>query len=167
MSGGKVRDVDQGYRALIDRVFAAGKPKVMVGIFEADGAREVAPGTALIDIAVWNEFGTDTIPARSFIRAWFDENIEVCRENLVKLVQGALIRGETDMTTALERFGLWMQGQIQVRIARGIPPENAPATVAKKGSSKPLIDTGQLRSSVTFAIDFGNGSIAVHEGAGG
>ena len=34
-------------------------------------------------------------------------------------------------------------------IDSGIPPELKPATVARKGSTKQLIDTGVLKSSLT------------------
>lgn len=30
---------------------------------------------------------------------------------------------------------------------------NSPATIAKKGSDRPLIDTGQLRRSITFVVE--------------
>ena len=31
-------------------------------------------------------------------------------------------------------------------------PENAPSTIAKKGSSNPLIDTGEMRSKVSHEV---------------
>jgi len=35
-------------------------------------------------------------------------------------------------------------------------PPNAPSTIAHKGSDRPLIDTGQLRRAITYAIVQGN-----------
>jgi hypothetical protein len=32
-------------------------------------------------------------------------------------------------------------------------PPNSPVTVALKGSSKPLIDSGELRGAVTYKVD--------------
>ncbi len=157
-----IRDVDRGYRAMIDRVFELGKPKVAVGIFEADGQAPAGEGITLIEVAVINEFGGGDVPARSFLRGWFDEHRERAQKALVVLCQGVL-RGEYTAKVAIERFGLWLQAEVQKRIAQGIPPANAPSTVAKKGSSKPLINTGQLRSSITFAVDWGSGTLKVHK----
>lgn len=159
MSGG-VKEIDNGYKALIDAIFVLDKPKIAVGVFEADGQVDVGGGTTLIEVAIINEFGGEGIPARSFLRAWFDENKERAQKALMVLLQG-VIKGDTQPKQALERFGLWLQGEIQRRIAQGIPPTNADSTIAKKGSSKPLIATGQLRSSITFAIDWGNGDLKV------
>jgi hypothetical protein len=32
-------------------------------------------------------------------------------------------------------------------------PPNSPVTIALKGSSKPLIDTGEMRGAVTWKVD--------------
>jgi len=155
-----IKDIDRGYRDLMKRVFEMKNVKVAVGIFEADGQVDAGDGTRLIEVATWNEFGTGTIPSRSFIRAWFDENQDRAREALRRCVLNVTSRGEKP-GKALQQFGLWLQAQIQVQIAKGIPPANADATVAKKGSSTPLINKGQLRSSVTFAVDLGTGELRV------
>jgi hypothetical protein len=39
----------------------------------------------------------------------------------------------------------------------GVPPPNAPSTVAKKGSSRPLVDTGRLVNAITWASIVGGG----------
>ena len=59
---------------------------------------------------------------------------------------------DKNFATALQRIGLWAQSEIQQRISDGIPPQNAPYTINKKGSSTPLVDTGQLRSSISFKV---------------
>jgi hypothetical protein len=60
-------------------------------------------------------------------------------------------------------------GVIKQRIANGIAPPNSPYTIARKGSSKPLIDTGQLRNSITYQVEIGGamrrGAIEFREGA--
>lgn len=156
------RDIDQGYKELVRRVFDLKSPKVAVGIFEADGAQEHdgERGTTVLDVAVWNEFGTDTIPERSFLRGWFDENIDRAREAMRRLMV-QVVEGKITKSRALDLFGLWVQAEIQKRIAQGIPPPNAPSTIENKGSSKPLIDTGQLRSSITYGVDAGDGQMKV------
>lgn len=152
--GVTVRDVDAGYAALVAAVYglAKRKPRIQVGILEKDGSREYPGGATVLQVAEWNEFGTDTIPARSFIRAWFDENESALRQDLTRLMQ-SVIRGERSPDQVLELLGLRCVGQIQQRMADGIEPPNAPSTVARKGSSTPLINLEILRSSVSYRVE--------------
>ncbi len=147
-----VRDVDHGYAKLVENVFGIEKPKITVGIFEVAGASTYSDGVTLLEVAIYNEFGTDKIPERSFIRAWFDENESKCKE-AVRVMLVAVLAGKYTKEQALEMLAQRFVGEIQKRIAAGIPPENAPATIAAKGSSTPLIDKGQLRSGITYKVD--------------
>lgn len=147
-----VKDVDKGYRKLVDRVYGLEKPEIKIGVFESDADHEYDDGITLIEVAITNEFGTDRIPERSFIRAWFDENAEKCRES-IRVMMVAVLEGKYTKHQALELVAQKWVGEIQKRMAEGIPPPNAPATIEMKGSSVPLTDTGQLRSSITYAID--------------
>ena len=148
----RVTDIDRGYRALVERVFEAAKtkPVVRVGIHESDGDRDDR-GARVIDIATWNEFGTDRIPARSFVRAWFDGAEGQLREDLVTLMQ-SVVSGKRTREQILEILGQVAVGGMQARIAQHIDPPNAASTVKRKGSSTPLIDTGALRSSITYDV---------------
>lgn len=153
----KVRDTDHGYRKMRANLKQASKGGgVSVGIHAQEGAGEhkskepdASPVTVL-DVALWNEFGLG-VPERSFLRAWVDENASQNREKLRKAML-LVVRGERTLEQALDLIGLSMQGGLQQKIAAGVPPPNAPETVARKGSSTPLIDTGQLRQSVTFLV---------------
>jgi hypothetical protein len=150
-----VRDVDRGYKDLVARVFSAAQrsPQIDVGVLEGPGSQPDGDGSIrIIEVAVFNEFGTATIPERSFIRAWFDENEAGLRQDLVKLMQ-SVIRGQRTADQVLELLGQRCVGQIQERMAAGIDPENAPSTIARKGSSTPLIDTGALRSSISYRVE--------------
>lgn len=159
MSRAAVTSKDHGYDALVKRVFEFGHPQIATGILEADGAKQktAAPGeesaepVTVIDVAGWNEFGTDEIPSRSFVRAWFDQAEPEMRRDLTTLMQG-VIKGTHTKEQILELLGLKAVGGIQQRIADGIDPPNAPETIERKGSSKPLIASGQLRGSVSYAV---------------
>jgi len=89
----------------------------------------------------------------------------------------------TDLLKALEDgkneilriVGAFLEGQIKQTITRGRAewPPLSPETIKRKGSSKPLIDTGKLRNSVTHKVEgnavkvgvFGEEAViaAVHE----
>lgn len=109
----------------------------------------------VIQVATWMEFGTDRAPARSFVRAWFDENQAKIREDLGVLMV-SVVQGRRTKAQILELIGQRCAASIQERISAGIAPANRPSTIAQKGSSTPLIDTGQLRSSVSYQIDQGD-----------
>lgn len=148
----KIRDVDHGYKDLVARVYGIEKPVIKVGIFEAAAAETYSDAVSVLEVAIWNEFGTDRIPERSFIRAWFDENEANCRAAVRKMLE-AVLTGKYTKEQALELLAQRFVGEIQRRIAGGIGPANAPSTVAAKGSSVPLIDTGQLRSSIAYKVE--------------
>lgn len=146
----KVSDTDKGYAKLVERVFGLHtKARIDVGVLDGD-----APHGAVTmgELAAWMEFGTETIPERSFIRAWFDAAEPHLREDLRKLME-SVVAGKRTKEEALELLGMRAVGQIQERISAGVPPENAPSTIAKKGSATPLIDSGALRSSINFRVE--------------
>lgn len=148
----KVKDVDKGYRKLVDEVFRFENPRLMVGILGANGGKEYENGASVLDVATWNEFGTEQIPSRSFIRAWYDANLPEIRKKLKGLLI-AVVKRKIDKDQALEQLGQWCVGSMQARIAQGIPPPNAQSTIDKKGSSTPLIDHGILRSSISYKVE--------------
>ena len=149
-----LKDVDHGAKALIrSAVRASIGSTLKVGILAGDAQAEgAAPGVTVLDIATWNEFGTSRIPARSFIRAWYDEQLAKNRQSFRVLFR-KVIAGEMDRGQMWELLGSRFVGEIQKRIVAHIAPPNAASTIAQKGSSTPLINTGQLRSSITYVVE--------------
>jgi len=85
--GFHLKDTDHGWKARLKGLLALKAPAhIDVGILDTGEAE--ADGTSVLDVALWNEFGTATIPERSFIRAWFDEAEPALREDFTKLMQG-------------------------------------------------------------------------------
>jgi hypothetical protein len=147
--------LDKGYDAFIKRTKAMAKPlSLTVGVHAGPGnaPKEVPEGTTapkspvtVLDVANWMEFGTATVPARSFIRAWADENQAECKQQIAAAMR-AVTAGRLTQDKAMELLGLKFVGMIQERMARGIPPP------LKYREGTPLIDTGQLRSSITAEV---------------
>lgn len=148
----RLKDTDHGYKKMRENLKTASKGGgVSVGIHAQEGAQSEEGGAAtVLDVALWNEFGLG-VPERSFIRAWVDENASVNKEKLRKAM-AMVVRGQKTLEQALELIGLNFQGGVQKKIAAGVPPPNAPSTIAQKGSSTPLINKGQMRQSVTFQV---------------
>lgn len=155
----RIKDVDKGLKRLVRNVKPLGKGRgLSVGIHAAEGARQhskapddkSARELTIVEIGAFNEFGLG-VPERSFIRAWFDEGKTVNHAALKRAVE-RVMRGEITAEQALDQLGLQFVGEVQKRISQGVPPPNAPATIRRKGSSKPLIDRGQLRQSLTHKV---------------
>jgi hypothetical protein len=134
------------------------RPTVRVGVMgsKASEAKSVRGGggseTTVIDVATKHEFGIG-VPRRSFIADWADESEAEARRRLRKAADR--IEDQGGLELELNKFGIWAVGQIQARISRRIPPPLSETRIAQKGSDVPLIDTGQLRSSVTYDVDDG------------
>lgn len=133
-----------------------GPSRVKVGF----PAGEASAGN--ISKAVWNEFGTrggasgggwgGPIPERPFMRNAMRDN-KAAYVSALKMMARQIVEGSLSMFAAMSRLGLKAQGDIQKEISSLMSPPNSPVTIALKGSSKPLIDTGEMRQSVTYKVE--------------
>lgn len=122
--------------------------EVRVGFQHGKATEE--DGTDICDIAAWNELGTVHIPARPFLRQSVDDNLSKIN-NFLRQKKKDLVRG-VSAEQVLKEIGIFQKDLIQEKITDGSFAPNAPSTVRKKGSSKPLIDTGRMRQSVNYEI---------------
>jgi hypothetical protein len=130
------------------------KIEITVGVHAAEAGSSHGEGLTVGDIGSFHEFGTATIPQRSFIRGWYDERQAFIADTLRTQLQ-AVIAGKRPIEQAAERIALAFEGDVKRRIAQNIPPPLAPATIARKGSSVALIDTGQLRNAIRGQVKIG------------
>jgi len=151
---GPITDVDRGYRALVAQ-FKKRKngPNVTVGIQSTEAGISRGVGFSNAALAAVHEFGSKdgTIPQRSFIRSTADRE----RSTINKLLDRAV--RAVDTPGGIER-GLGITGEKVVSEMKGTIDNsidivaNLPATIIAKGSSRPLIDTGVLKNSITWVI---------------
>ncbi len=144
---------------IIDRITPAGwrleqllrdldKKEVRIGFQRGDASDE--NGVDICDIAMWNELGTSRAPARPFMRQTVD-NHEGEVNALLEQARKSLLSGASG-EQVLKEIGLKVKDMMQAEILNGGFVPNAASTVRKKGSSKPLIDTGGMRQSVNYVI---------------
>ena len=123
---------------------------VKVGVLS--GAGEHNKGTAgqtVAEIAWWNEFGTSRIPARPFLRPTLRKQGGKYKASMKMLIRSMLL-GKIANTKAQAVLGLAAQRDIQKAITDLKDPPNADSTKDQKGSSNPLIDTGQMRQTISW-----------------
>lgn len=145
------KDFDgKGIAALRERIKAAGGVSVRVGL--PDGKTE-KDGTPLTTLGFVHEFGAPQkgIPERSFMRSTMHEQGKKYAETMGKGLRD-IANGKTTANEVLGKVGVVATGDVQAKIASGDFVALDPKTIKRKGSSKPLIDTGQLRQSVAWEI---------------
>lgn len=121
-------------------------PGLTVGIHE--GSAKPAEGDInMATLGAIQHFGNDRIPARPWLDAGFDSGVQEYQS----IIEDAVEAGE-DLEAAMSRVGVVAVGKIQQFITQLKSPPNAEATVKRKKSSNPLIDTGAMRSSVSFQV---------------
>lgn len=150
---GSVKDIDRGMKKIVKEMFGVGKV-AHVGI-QGDEAAAEHEGSELsnVQLGMVHEFGAPEvgIPERSFLRDTFDDNEEKYARMLDRGAK-KILGGQSNQDTVVGLVGEQMVSDMKRRINEGIDPPNEDATVAAKGSSKPLIDTGALKNSITYKV---------------
>jgi len=93
-----------------------------------------------------------TIPPRPFI----DPVMQDAEEKVVAILESALTDAcearPVSGTATYERIGLTIKGLIQTYMLELKNPPNHPFTIAMKGSSKPLVDHGNLVGAIVHEV---------------
>jgi hypothetical protein len=168
----QIEDLDRGAKRFLSALKRA-KTQISVGLLSGTSADEEhsAPGKSdstvskflrraagttrltVAEIGAIHELGLG-VPKRSFIAAWVDEDASAINYQLTNMGRGLVRKSNpVPLETLAEQFGAWCVGRIQQRIADGIEPPNAESTIRQKGSSKPLINTGQMRSAISYRVE--------------
>ena len=90
------------------------------------------------------------IPPRPTIEPTINENKARITKMFSEGVKNAL--SEDGSTKDIEKLGIWLTNKIKAKFGSDELAPDSPATIAKKKSDRPLIDTGQLRNSITYVI---------------
>jgi hypothetical protein len=114
-------------------------------------------GEDVVDVMMWNEFGTKTMPARSFIRSTIDENESLINQWRDEAILNMLDKGWS-VRKSLEQLGQRIVLLIQKKIRSNVPPpladSTAKAKIAKGRSPVTLIDTGQMLRAITYKVKY-------------
>lgn len=166
---GKITDKDKGWNRLQDlaKRLASEDVHVRVGVLDDGRAgSEDHGGITTGQLAVAMEFGTATIPARSWVGLTFDRARTEVQADMRTLL-GHIVDGKITVDKALNVLGAKYSATVKNTVTQGeqIPPPNAPSTIARKlaktregaaNGVRTLIDTGRMVGAVTWAT-FGGG----------
>lgn len=94
--------------------------------------------------------GFIVIPERSVMRSTVNENAQKYVRMLQKAIPRAIETGRSS-DDVLNYLGLEVSNDVKLKFGNGLKP-NHPFTVQRKGSSAPLVDSGELRNSITWEV---------------
>jgi phage gpG-like protein len=152
------------WEALTKRIKDAQHISAHVGVLANKGgnAQVGESGLTLVELAAIHEFGSADghIPERSFIRGTLFARVADQLKHRVTEAVKEIAEDKTDVKTAIGRLGAWAAAEIKNTISRNEAdgygdypyPPLADSTIAAKGSSTPLVDTGQLLNSITWEV---------------
>jgi hypothetical protein len=151
-----VEDRDLGLAKIIRETGKLDGAILEVGISADEGSHDESGGNLTVaQVGLFHEVGTRTIPARPWLSTAIDDNQNQINAMIKDTVESAL-DGE-DLGRRMRLDGERTLKMVQGKLRNGDPrwPSLAPGTIAKKGSSKPLIDTGQLIQSQSYKVTIG------------
>lgn len=109
-------------------------------------------GTSVAYVATIHEFGTSRIDARPFMRPAVADHGQEWMDNLAVGARQAMTTGGS-ARDVMEAVALAAAGNVGEKIVAVTSPALSPVTVARKGFSKPLVDTGQMLQAVTGKVE--------------
>jgi hypothetical protein len=124
---------------------------VRVGVF---GGVHEDSGFDMVELLATHELGTrdGRIPARAPIATTFREQAPQLTVVLANIAD-QVITDRLTIRAGLDRLGLWGATMVKRTITTtDLPPPLKPRTIARKGSSKPLVDTAQLVNSISWQV---------------
>lgn len=145
-----VEDRDLGLARIIRETGKLDGAILEVGILAEEGAREADGNLTSAQVGLYMEVGTPTIPARPWLSTAIDDNQNRINAMIQRTTEAAL--DGKDLERRMKIDGERVRTMIQSKIRNGDPRWKSlhPDTIKKKGSSKPLIDTGQLIGSQSY-----------------
>lgn len=152
---GKTIVRDHGYAAIIREIGRTADTFITVGVHASEDSRQGDETTNAL-VASVHEFGSDTVPQRSFLRSTIDSRRNDINE-VIRKTHARMVDGKLTAKGGAGIIALWVENAVKATIRRGGEdwPPLAPSTIAAKGSSRPLIDTAQLIASIKGVVHQG------------
>ncbi len=92
------------------------------------------------------------LPERSFIRSTINSKSKEIKKVVTEQYK-LVLNGKITTQQGLGILGVFTAGLIQQTFTSNDWPDNAQSTINMKGSSRPLVDSGQLRQSISWRVN--------------
>lgn len=129
--------------------------EVMIGIPDSDGERKAGDPVSNAELLFIHTNGSPVrgIPPRPvLIPAMKKHQVQIA--TLLRNATDEALKGDkSGVMAALEAAGIAGQNAARKYFTDSNDwPANAPETVKRKGSARPLIDTGEMRKAITYVV---------------
>lgn len=157
MAKSTVKDIDKGWRRIVDELNVLNDNDVFVGIHSTAKSTDETGELTAAAIGAIHEFGTKDgrIPPRPWLRSSTDHYSREISEKYGEIFRQVTKGQGFSAKRGLNRLGLFAQAKVReyfARVGQDVWPDIADDTKLAKGSTKILIDSGQLRRGVTYTI---------------
>lgn len=144
-----LKELKKRAQEIARKKIAVGFPKGRLNAphYEPEGNE---PGPSIIDVAIWNNFGIG-VPRRDFMTPATQKWEPFCEET-VEALKEDIIAGNINIDDVLGILGQKGADLISDEIIALREPPNSPATIARKKSSNPLVDSGDMSKAPTYEI---------------
>lgn len=142
---------DRGWNRIQVDIAKLGNSSVKVGFLAGGPSQD---GTPVVHYATWNEFGTESIPSRPFMRRTADQQKKslASRNGQFAYLVRNLIARRLSVNKILDSLGLYYQSKVRetIRNSKSWAVPNSPLTIKLKKSSTPLIEHGVMIGAVNY-----------------
>jgi len=144
---------DLGLKKLQENMKSMANLGVSIGYVGPLGAADHGSGLNMATLAAFQEFGTDTIDARPFLRTFYTEYDSQIKK-LWAVETGLIFEKGKDPLDAYREIAKGMARLALQRFdtASSWAKPDDPKTIKEKGGSKPLVDSGKLREYLGWAV---------------
>lgn len=162
--------IDTKIKQALDRISGS---DLTVGVHKDAGSYPATTkggkeGATIALVANCLEYGTDTMPARSFMRPAVDENRGAIQRMMDRAIVNVGWNGWT-VERALSRIGSQLLRFVQNKVKSNVPPPLSEAYLARKLKlgmpERTLIATGLLLRSLAYRVNLSSGAQAESEAA--
>lgn len=143
--------IDKGFDNYKDAFKGLDSKKVAVGLFAKVGDEVLTKGIVNEFGARAGKNGNTVIPERSFIRSTYNKNVKKVTRRFTQIAK-SISNGSYNVDRKLKLIGLEQEAAVKQTIVDLRSPPNAPSTIKAKGSSNPLIDTGEMRNKISSEL---------------
>lgn len=159
----KLKEKDNGLNKFIEGMDSLKGLVAKIGIQASDGQKQhEGSDYSIAEVAAAHEYGAPVmragsvvgqIPMRSFLRSVYDADPKRWENRLREEMAMVIKKRGSNYRQALRIVAEEMRTAIIDRINEGIPPPLAASTIARKGESTPLVDTGTMRGAIRAVVE--------------